>query len=440
MNVYLNNIYITTLQFKSLGLVNIAHKLALIKSNLPDSPFVWIVPLALVVCSSLWGLTTKRIKGKPVPDIKEEKESSPSPSSPPSSPSKSYNLFADLPPEMVVNILSILDGKELASVSQVCKKNYTFISECNSLWRDMFMKRWGDESDAIPSSGESWKALYTHTAKEEQKRLSFEPYVYLLSVMEQCAEWTDAKIWKQQRTANPKWWWVERFIEEMANLEEVYLIINEGEESREYTPTGKIICKGSQEVIGEFRFLSVADTKRKFSGVYLELPNLCPYTGNTLGYINFTLYPIVQRIANPERIIRKGVAEFLRTVTYQTRGILARTDTNYYTHIVRLADFPLENVTDRLGLSDGNALLETEKDSPYIQNIISGAQKVLELADFEGYGLKVAYVTSTHNPIRLMGDLNGKSLAGLRMKIWVYYCSILKDENMWMNFRFSSSR
>ncbi|KAJ3680165.1 hypothetical protein LUZ60_016443 [Juncus effusus] len=67
-----------------------------------------------------------------------------------------------LPVEICFRIFQLLDHKSLTTANQVSRK-WRILSSDNSLWCDLFKKRWGQDSAQFyaPQEPKTWKGVYT---------------------------------------------------------------------------------------------------------------------------------------------------------------------------------------------------------------------------------------------------------------------------------------
>ena len=77
----------------------------------------------------------------------------------------------------------------------------------------------------------------------------------------------------------------------------------------------------------------------------------------------------------------------------------------------------------------GDALLECEKESHYIQSILSTSQQIIKKA---GKQSKTFYTkTTTHNPLRLE-VYKDEDLSDLKIKMWVYNFDVVKNQMLFV--------
>eukprot|EP01133_Synstelium_polycarpum_P012146 gene12146-14212_t len=262
------------------------------------------------------------------------------------------------------------------------------------------------------------------------------------AVMLECAEFTDASRWKMERFLSPHVWWKKRLLEEMnSSITLSRLELNERNTSAINAPgavlTGQIVDVHTGLTVGTFRFIDPYDAAAKFEGARWvkqgatssnEEP--CPFTGDLVGFFNFSLLPLdISDEAFKQH--RPMVVELLRTLTFQTRGTVTRLDTLANARSVIRESCKLSSVLGKYGLNDGDVLLDTDLNSAYIVSLIETIQKALD-AKGVGYnvvdgGAKVQYTDQTsHNPIRYTGHLPKEAMTH-QVPLWIYNAVILSN-------------
>ena len=105
-------------------------------------------------------------------------------------------------------------------------------------------------------------------------------------------------------------------------------------------------------------------------------------------------------------------------------------------HSIFLAEYPLMEAFSKHGIQDGklilqlyskwlgDALLESEQSSHYIQDIIKETNSILHTNGKNG---KLIFVTSAHNPLRIESS---DDLSKLSIKIWTYNFGIAKNSKL----------
>ncbi|GAM28299.1 hypothetical protein SAMD00019534_114750, partial [Acytostelium subglobosum LB1] len=257
-----------------------------------------------------------------------------------------------------------------------------------------------------------------------------------------CIGWTKPNRWVLERVITPHAWWKKRMIEEVnSTLSKTRLVLTDPKSLRipDTVITGYIECVSDSKMIGQFRFIDNVDAITKFEGMRFmrAKANACPFTGEVVGYFNFTLFPLRQakdsRIADEQD--REAVTEFLSTLTYQSRGVVANLDNQMMAYSALQERCRLDKVFGEYGMDDGDCLLDTDVNSPYIVSLIETIQKSLDQMGIgfnavEG-GCKVRFARQTsHNPIRSSGYLP-ESHMKQEIALWIYNSIILDKTKLW---------
>jgi hypothetical protein len=77
-------------------------------------------------------------------------------------PSKKEDYLCELPPEVLHNIIQDVDPKDLAALSQCCKKLAGFITDNQSLFRDVYLAKlvsWFSGSWGMMGWGCEWRLI-----------------------------------------------------------------------------------------------------------------------------------------------------------------------------------------------------------------------------------------------------------------------------------------
>ncbi|KAF2074000.1 hypothetical protein CYY_004707 [Polysphondylium violaceum] len=380
-----------------------------------------------------------------------------------------------LPHHILFQIFQLISPSQFLRCTQVSKKwKSTMLNKLDKAWIYYSKSHWNFTT--IPET-DSYFEFFKITFIEEKKRLGFAPEKYIITIMEQSAEFTDPSRWASERIFQNSDWWKLRFLEEMnSTLKQTRLVVNnkknsnnnilnsnnsnnnnnnnslitksnsfDNEESSSSSSSseshiilGNIYFTSSNSPIGTFRFIDKMDAQTKFRNqkwlAKAYIGEESPYTGDVVGYFNFTLFGL----DCPEEVFSKykpSIAEFLKTLTYQTRGTLTRLDSGYTVQSVLFEDCKLSAVFGKYGMNDGDALLDTDNNSAYIASLIETIQKFLDKKGV-GYnsiedGAKVNYTGQTsHNPIRYSGHL-GKEALQWEIGLWIYNTVILNNKKLW---------
>jgi len=380
-----------------------------------------------------------------------------------------------LPHHILFQIFQLVPPSQFLRCTQVSKKWKSIIDKLDKVWIFYSKSHWG--LTTVPES-ESYFEFFKNTYIEEKKRLGFTPEKYIITIMEQSAEFTDPARWASERIFQTELWWKNRFLEEMnSTLKHTRLVVNNKNNNRnnnnsnnnnnnnnilnnsnnnnnniltksnsfdnednlnENVIIGSIYFTQSNSPIGTFRFIDTKDAQNKFRNqkwlAKAYIGEESPYTGDVVGYFNFTLFGL----DCPEEVFGKykpSIQEFLKTLTYQSRGTLTRLDTGYTVQSVLFEDCKLSAVFGKYGFNDGDALLDTDNNSAYIASLIETIQKFLDKKGV-GYnsiedGAKVNYTGQTsHNPIRYSGHLPKEALQW-EIGLWIYNTVILNSKRLW---------
>jgi len=319
----------------------------------------------------------------------------------------------------------------------MCRVNRIFLGlivNDTKLWKNYLQAEYGESIKSLPTGVPSYMHLYIKKVKEEAARLNFTPGRYIVSVMENCAEFTPRTEW-EDRTAQD--WWQNRFWAEMAGLEMCKLSPRKSQENaakQQGNMDGGDVTLPSGLKIGWYRFLTISDAQKKFKNhPFLCETTECPFVGNTVGYINFdVISPTDGTTLGGADItdVKAALTEFIRMVSYETRGIFARTDTKDFCHSVSKESITLEYAFSKFGMNDGDALLDSDKNSPYIQYILKEAQQELEqVPGMTDGSAKVYYLETRHNPIRYNGPISDK-LQCKNINVWLL-SDVANNTQLW---------
>ena len=90
-------------------------------------------------------------------------------------------------------------------------------------------------------------------------------------------------------------------------------------------------------------------------------------------------------------------------------------------------DYPLIEAFSKYGVSDGDALLDCDKDSAYIQSLLAESKAILKKANKQSQTMCVK--TTTHNPLRLE-VYKDEDLYDLKIKIWTHNFDIVRNPRL----------
>ncbi|EGC33655.1 hypothetical protein DICPUDRAFT_94994 [Dictyostelium purpureum] len=365
---------------------------------------------------------------------------------------KSNPDYIFLPHQVLYQIFEHISPEDFLNCSVLNKKWNQVISKLDKCWFQFSFDRWNIVEETTLTYKESFKKKFL----EEKKRLGFKPNDYIITIHSECADFTEPGRWLPERIINPKQFWKKRFLEELSKyLTMTAFMLNNEEENEEEeeeeeeeanldnkSVTGTIVLKGKiNTVIGVWRFINKEDAQLKFKGQkWLEkhwTAEDCQFTGDVVGYFNFSLFPL----ASDDEIFQQyksPIIEFLRLLTYGTRGTLTRLKTGYGMHSIVYEQCKLKSVFGKYGMNDGDALLDTSLESNYIIQLIEEIQNFLDKRGIgvnsdgnDGSGAKVTYTDRTsHNPIRCTGHLPDEALQ-LEIGIWIYNGLILSNKKLW---------
>eukprot|EP01132_Coremiostelium_polycephalum_P001399 gene1399-1768_t len=310
------------------------------------------------------------------------------------------------------------------------------LGKIDNVWITYAIRNWSFKK--IPDVKE-YSQFYKEKYLDDKKRIGFKPEKYIISIQESCSEFTDASRWVTERIIAPNSWWKKRFLEEMSCLTMTKLEINREclpiRDSTNQIITGTIVDLKTNLPIGLFRFIETSDALLKFKGQnWTDATIESPYTGPTLGYFNFSLLPLDYKTDEFEPY-RSTITEFLKTLTFHTRGMMTRIETGYYSPSIVFEQCSLSTVFGRYGMNDGDCLLDTDMQSNYIVSLIEHIQKFLDSKGV-GYnsvqgGAKVNFTEQTsHNPIRCSGHLP-KEANSWEIGIWIYNSIIINNKKLW---------
>ncbi|KAK5580829.1 hypothetical protein RB653_000853 [Dictyostelium firmibasis] len=371
-----------------------------------------------------------------------------------------------LPHQILYQIFESISPQDFTNCSKLNKKWNSVLIKLDKCWIQYSIDRWNlHQTYPFEETRNKNKEYFKKKYLEEKKRLGFKPEQYIVSIMSECSEFTEPGRWKSEKIINPNGsWWRKRFVEEMSKgLTMTTFILNnnnnsskngngrnnddddqeiEDDEEEEVgldsrCPTGNIVLNGKVNTpIGAFRFIDKEDALLKFNGdSWLEKHfSDSPFAGEVVGYFNFSLFPLDcdDELFQP---YRSQIVEFLRILTFGTRGTVTRLKTQYSVQSIVFEQCTLSSIFGKYGFNDGDALLDTDITSNYIVSLIEEIQNFLDKSGVgvntvEG-GAKVVYTDRTsHNPIRYSGHLSKESLQ-LHINLWIYNSVILQSKRLW---------
>ncbi|KYQ92373.1 cyclin-like F-box containing protein [Tieghemostelium lacteum] len=367
-------------------------------------------------------------------------------------------------PHSILNLIfKNLTFRDLLRCMQINRKWNQTLNKFDNIWIYYSCVQWSAEEfeDARKSSGSNatisnnnnnkkyFKDLYIN----ERKRLGFKAGRFVISIHEQCSDFTDKNRWVTERVLSPNTWWKKRFLEEMLSQSNGLKLPlskdklpdklqdddeDDDDEEDQSLVEGKI--QFGDQIIGDYRFIHCADFTLKFKSqqwfVSSKQPTLfieSPFTGDIVGYFNFTLYPLEEETMDLFEKFSENIQEFLHTLTYQTRGTLTRTDTGYSLPAVIYEECKLSSIFGKYGMNDGDCLLDTDLSSNYIVTLIETLQKFLDLngvGSSSPNGAQVNFLSATsHNPIRYTGFIP-KNILDMQVGIWIFNSNILNSKRL----------
>ncbi|EFA78509.1 cyclin-like F-box containing protein [Heterostelium album PN500] len=331
-----------------------------------------------------------------------------------------------LPYSLLVSIFESLSYKDVQRLKSVNSYWNKMLCKLDKIWQRFIIDKWGFSALPTPKPDIEYANFFKLKYIEEKKRLGFKPEQFIISVHEQCSDFTDPARWKMERVFSAQVWWRKRLLEELQGLTLTRLELTE----KGQFDTGSIVSANKNQVVGSFRFIDSYDARAKFeSHKFLELSNESPFTGELLGYFSFTLHSL------ESDELQQLNAEFLRTITFQTRGIITNLKNEVSARSILLETCKLKHIFGKGGMNDGDCLLDTDLQSTYIVSLIEEIQKFLDNKGI-GYnkvegGAKVNFVDQTsHNPIRYTGHLPSEALT-LELPLWIYNTVILSNRRLW---------
>jgi hypothetical protein len=191
---------------------------------------------------------------------------------------------------------------------------------------------------------------------------------------------------------------------------------------------GGEILDSDNELAGFCRFIEEDEAATLFAGEpWYREPVECPWIGAVMGYFTWTL------------VVSGDLSRsFAATVAYVGRGVIARPREGWSRNPVALVTCWLNDMLDRHGLEDGNALLDRHDDA-YLDDVVARVRWVVTAAGFDPGG--VDHHDARHNPLRCTGELRrlrddelveaSSALSGLTVEIWTFRSQIFDDDRFW---------
>ncbi|EGG17626.1 cyclin-like F-box containing protein [Cavenderia fasciculata] len=362
----------------------------------------------------------------------------------------------NLPHSILMIIFEQLSFKDYQRSKKVSRNWNKVLNKIDRIWMGYSMDKWGYNNIPLPTTEDEqidYFKFFKSKYREEQKRIGFEPEKYIISIFEQCADFTESSRWKMEKVICSSSWWKKRLVEEMnTSLTLSKLELTERNPNIINAPgailVGNIIDQSDgNTIVGKFRFIDTYDASIKFeTEKWIGKTIDCPWTGDLVGYFNWTLYPLENQFYDDDKKNGKFtdegsvdrqfeekyktlVVEFLRTLTYETRGIVSRIGTGITAKSVVYESCKLSSVFGKYGMNDGDCLIDTDETSSYIVTLIDTIQHFLDKKQVEG--CKVVYTSQTsHNPIRYTGHIT-KEILSLQISIWIYNTIILSNRKLW---------
>ncbi|PRP81713.1 hypothetical protein PROFUN_10813 [Planoprotostelium fungivorum] len=292
-----------------------------------------------------------------------------------------YSSLECMPQEILVTIFSHLSTDDLFAVSSVCRLLNSSVFGEQKMWKSHCAKSWPDSSSSDPHD---WRLEYIRLAHSERKRLYFSPYQYMLAIHPDPS-------WKSSD-------WTQDFVQSLSDSPSCSL-------------SNHRIVDANNATIGRYRFVSAADAAKKFSGEkWLNSDHPCPYLLDQVGWINFDLEGKLEE-----------ASDVMFSLCLEGKGTICRLSDGWCARSIDLYEYGIGDAFDASGLQDGDLLVNTDPSGPYMQSILTEANRVCQQAEF-------SIIRHTiHNPLRARSSLSREELNSYKIKMWTYNSDLVEQ-------------